>query len=69
MPQRTARQDTDHPIWAVTELDPEFLSARVPYGHMFDPFLPRLAKMGVPEDVSMRFLVDTPRRIFEFTSP
>jgi predicted metal-dependent phosphotriesterase family hydrolase len=29
--------------------------------------LPRLAKMGVPEDVSMRFLVDNPRRIFELT--
>jgi predicted metal-dependent phosphotriesterase family hydrolase len=34
---------------------------------MFDSFLPRLAKLGVPEEVSMRFLVDNPRRIFELT--
>jgi len=32
----------------VTELDPEFLNARVPYSHMFDSFLPRLAKL-VPD--------------------
>ncbi len=56
-----------NPRAKVTELDPEFLNAKVPYSHMFDSFLPRLAKMGVPEDVSMRFLVDTPRRIFELT--
>jgi phosphotriesterase-related protein len=56
-----------NPRAKVTELDPEFLNAKVPYGHMFDSFLPRLAKLGVPEEVSMRFLVDNPRRIFELT--
>jgi phosphotriesterase-related protein len=56
-----------NPRAKVTELDPEFLNAKVPYSHMFDSFLPRLAKLGVPEEVSMRFLVDNPRRIFELT--
>jgi phosphotriesterase-related protein len=54
-----------NPRAKVTELDPEFLNARVPYSHMFDSFLPRLAKLGVPDEVSQRFLVDNPRRIFE----
>ncbi len=53
-----------NPRARVTELDPEFQNAKVPYGHMFDSFLPRLAKLGVPEEVSMRFLVQTPHRIF-----
>ncbi len=34
---------------------------------MFESFLPRLAKLGVPEEVSMGFLVGNPRRIFELT--
>lgn len=51
----------------VTELDPEFLNAKVPYSHMFDSFVPRLAKMGVLNDKSMRFLIDTQRRICELT--
>src|ERR1700733_3799581 len=54
-----------NPRAKVTELDPEFLNAKVPYSHMFDSFLPRLAKLGVPDEVSQRFLVDNPRRIFE----
>ena len=54
-----------NPRAKVTELDPEFLNAKVPYSHMFDSFLPRLAKLGVPEEVSMRFLVENPRRIFQ----
>jgi phosphotriesterase-related protein len=56
-----------NPRAKVTELDPEFLNAKVPYSHMFDSFLPRLAKLGVPREVSMRFLVQTPRRIFELS--
>jgi phosphotriesterase-related protein len=56
-----------NPRAKVTELDPEFLNAKVPYSHMFDSFLPRLAKLGVPEEVSTRFLVETPRRIFGLT--
>jgi phosphotriesterase-related protein len=56
-----------NPRAKVTELDPEFLNAKVPYGHMFESFLPRLAKLGVPEEVSRRFLVDNPRRIFELS--
>lgn len=56
-----------NPRAEVTELDPEFLNAKVPYGHMFDSFLPRLAKLGVPEHVSRGFLVDNPRRIFELS--
>lgn len=56
-----------NPRARVTELDPEFLNAKVPYSHMFDSFLPRLAKLGVPEEVSMRFLVENPRRIFQLT--
>jgi phosphotriesterase-related protein len=58
-----------NPRAKVTELDPEFLNAKVPYGHMFESFLPRLAKLGVTEDVSRRFLADNPRRIFEITLP
>jgi phosphotriesterase-related protein len=56
-----------NPRAKVTELDPEFLNAKVPYSHMFESFLPRLAKLGVPEEVSMNFLVANPRRIFELT--
>jgi phosphotriesterase-related protein len=56
-----------NPRAKVTELDPEFLNAKVPYSHMFDSFLPRLAKLGVPQEVSMRFLVENPRRIFQLT--
>ena len=56
-----------NPRAKVTDLDPEFLNAKVPYSHMFESFLPRLAKLGVPEEVSMKFLVDNPRRIFELS--
>jgi phosphotriesterase-related protein len=56
-----------NPRAQVTDLDPEFLNAKVPYNHMFDSFLPRLAKLGIGEEVIRGFLVHTPRRIFELT--
>ena len=56
-----------NPRAAVTELDPEFLNAKVPYNHMFDSFVPRLAKLGLSEEVIRGFLVANPKRIFELT--
>ena len=52
-----------NPRARVTDLDPEFLNARVPIGYMFDSFVPRLLKMGIAEDVVHRILVDNPRRL------
>jgi phosphotriesterase-related protein len=56
-----------NPRATVTDLDPEFPNAKVPYNHMFDSFLPRLAKLGLSEQVIRGFLVDNPRRIFQLT--
>jgi phosphotriesterase-related protein len=57
-----------NPRATVTQLDPEFLNAKVPYNHMFDAFVPRLAKLGLSDDVIRGFLVGNPKRIFEITS-
>jgi phosphotriesterase-related protein len=56
-----------NPRATVTELDPEFLNARVPYDHMFSSFIPRLSKLGLGDEVIRGFLVDNPKRIFELT--
>jgi phosphotriesterase-related protein len=56
-----------NPRAAVTELDPEFLNAKVPYNHMFDYFVPRLSKLGLSDEVIRGFLVNNPTRIFELT--
>jgi phosphotriesterase-related protein len=56
-----------NPRATVTELDPEFLNAKVPYNHMFDNFVPRLSKLGLSEEVIKGFFVDNPKRIFELT--
>jgi phosphotriesterase-related protein len=52
-----------NPRARVTDLDPEFLNARVPVGYMFESFVPRLLKMGITEDVIDRILVHNPRRL------
>ncbi|MCU1491060.1 MAG: hypothetical protein JWM85_2465 [Acidimicrobiaceae bacterium] len=52
-----------NPRAKVTDLDPEFLNARVPIGYFFDSFAPRLLKMGLSEDVIRQILVDNPRRL------
>jgi phosphotriesterase-related protein len=57
-----------NPRAKVTDLDPEFLNARVPYNHMFDSFVPRLSKLGLSDDVIRGFLVGNPKRIFEIVS-
>jgi phosphotriesterase-related protein len=57
-----------NPRAKVTDLDPEFLNARVPYNHMFDSFVPRLSKLGLSDDVIRGFLVGNPKRIFEIAS-
>jgi phosphotriesterase-related protein len=56
-----------NPRATVTELDPEFLNAKVPYNHMFDSFIPRLSKLGLSDEVIRGFLVSNPKRIFELT--
>jgi phosphotriesterase-related protein len=55
-----------NPRAEVTDLDPEFLNARVPWGYLFDSFVPRLLKMGISEEVVQQILVDNPRRILSF---
>jgi phosphotriesterase-related protein len=55
-----------NPRAKVTELDPEFLNARVPWGYLFDAFVPRLLKMGIDEKVIQQILVDNPRRLLSF---
>lgn len=52
-----------NPRAKVTDLDPEFLNARVPIGYMFDSFIPRLSKMGLSEDVIAQILVRNPQRL------
>jgi|SRR5579862_6526286 len=52
-----------NPRAEVTELDPEFPNARVPWGYLFDEFLPRLRKLGVDEGAIRQILVDNPRRL------
>jgi phosphotriesterase-related protein len=52
-----------NPRAQVTDLDPEFLNARVPVGYMFESFVPRLLKLGIGEDVVRQILVDNPRRL------
>ena len=55
-----------NPRAEVTDLDPEFLNARVPWGYLFDAFVPRLLKMGIDEKVIQQILVDNPRRLLSF---
>jgi phosphotriesterase-related protein len=52
-----------NPRAEVTELDPEFPNSRVPWGYLFDEFLPRLSKLGVDDDAIRRILIDNPKRL------
>jgi phosphotriesterase-related protein len=56
-----------NPRATITDLDPEFLNAKVPYNHMFESFVPRLSKLGLSDQAIRGFLVGNPKRIFELT--
>lgn len=50
----------------ITEEEPDQDNTRVPIGHLFESFAPRLAKKGFGEAELRQVLVDNPRRILAF---